>query len=104
MPQVRFALRALRDLERLRDFLHPKSSDVVELTLFLIQELIRRNTGLLEDRTKCALGHIARMIGNSSVSVGLCVVPDLVTTSGLAVKIKAKRLEMFSYIPVTEPP
>ena len=76
---------------------------LISCTLFfLIQKLIRRNTGLLEDRPKCAFRHITRMIWNGGVSVGLCVVPDLVTTSGLTVEVKAKLLEILNYLPVTE--
>jgi hypothetical protein len=70
--------------------------------LFFIQELIRRNTGLFEDRPQSVLPHIAGMVGNGGVSVRLCVVPDLVTAGCLAVEGKAKRLEMLGYLPVTK--
>ena len=40
-----------------------------ESALFFVQELIRRNAGLLEDRTKGALRHIAGMVGDGGISV-----------------------------------
>ena len=70
--------------------------------LFFIQKIIRRNTGLFENRTKSAFRHIAGMIGYGGVSVSLCVVPDLVTTGGLAVEGKAKCFKTLGYLPVTK--
>ena len=41
MPQVRFAPAALRDLERLRDFLRPKSSDVATRAAIAIKKAVQ---------------------------------------------------------------
>lgn len=41
MPQVRFAPRALRDLERLREFLRPKSSDVAKRAAAIIKKAVQ---------------------------------------------------------------
>ena len=41
MPQVRFAPPALRDLERLREFLRPKSPDVARRAAAAIKEAVQ---------------------------------------------------------------
>jgi len=41
MPQVRFAPTALRDLERLRDFLRPKSLDVATRAAIAIKKAVQ---------------------------------------------------------------
>lgn len=71
--------------------------------LFLFQEIVRRDAGLLEDGPQGAFRHIAGMIGNRGVPVGLLVVPDLMTADGLAIKGKAECFEPLGYLPVTEP-
>jgi hypothetical protein len=70
--------------------------------LFFIQKIVRRDTGLFENRTKSALWHVAGVIGNGGVLVSLCVVPDLVTTGSLAVKGKAKCFKTLGYLPVAK--
>jgi plasmid stabilization system protein ParE len=41
MPQVRFAPLALRDLERLREFLRPKSPDVAKRAAAVIKKTVQ---------------------------------------------------------------
>ena len=41
MPQVRFAPAALRDLERLREFLRPKSSDTAKRAAVVIKKAMQ---------------------------------------------------------------
>ncbi len=41
MPQVRFAQQALRDLERLREFLRPKSPDVEKRAAAAIKKAVQ---------------------------------------------------------------
>jgi plasmid stabilization system protein ParE len=41
MPQVRFAPPALRDLERLREFLRPKNQDVVKRAAVAIKKAVQ---------------------------------------------------------------
>jgi hypothetical protein len=48
------------------------------------------NSGLLQYRSECSLWHIAGMIWNCCVAAGRRVVPNLMTTSGLTVKLEPK--------------
>ena len=68
--------------------------------LFFLQEIIWQDTGLLKNRTKSAFRHVSGMIGNGGVSVSLWVIPDLVTTNGLAIEDKATCFKTLDYLPV----
>jgi hypothetical protein len=71
-------------------------------SLFLLQKVVRRDTGLFENGPERAFGHVAGMIGYRGVSVGLLIVPDFMTTGGLAVKGETKYLGPLGYFSITE--
>jgi len=52
------------------------------------QKRVWTNASLFEDGTQCTFGHVARVVGNGRVAVGLAVKPDFVRASGLAVKLE----------------
>ena len=70
--------------------------------LFLLQEVVGRDTCLFENGPKRSFRHVTGMIGYSGVSVGLLIVPDLMTAGGLAVKGETKRLEPLGYFSIPE--
>ena len=57
---------------------------------------------LLENRAQGALGHVAGVIRNSALSVGLKIEPNLVTSRGLPVEREAESLQFSCNVSVTE--
>jgi hypothetical protein len=62
-------------------------------TSFFIQEVVRLYTGLPQNGPQRAFGHVSGVVLNGSVTVGLGIVPDLMTSGRLAVESKTKRFE-----------
>ena len=58
----------------------------------LLQEALLVDACLFEDGAQGAFWHIAGMIGNGGVAVRCRVVPNLMATCCLAVKLQAQRL------------
>lgn len=71
-------------------------------SLFILQEVVRRDACLLENGSERTFRYIAGMIGYRGVSVGLLIVPDFMTTGGLTVKGETKCLEPLGYFSITE--
>ena len=57
----------------------------------LLQEHFRLDTGLLEDGAQGALRHVAGVVRDGGVAVGGRVMPDLVDSGGLAMKLHSMR-------------
>jgi hypothetical protein len=55
--------------------------------LFILQKIVGRNARLPEDGTKCAFGHVTRVIWNCGVALRRWVEPDFVRASRLAVEL-----------------
>jgi len=66
-------------------------------------ELLRRDASLPEDSAQCALGHGGpRMVWNDGAPRGGWVVPDLVTSLGLAVEDESSSPEFLYHLPCRE--
>lgn len=59
----------------------------------LAQEGLLIDVRLLEDGAQRAFWHVAGMVGNGGVAVGGRVVPNLMATGGLAMKLHTQRFE-----------
>ena len=70
--------------------------------LLLLQKIVWRDTGLFENGPKRALRHVSGMVWKCGVSVGSLIVPDFMTSGGLAIKGETKRLEPLGYFSVPE--
>ena len=60
------------------------------------------DSGLLEDRAECSLGHVPGVIRNRGVAAGCGVEPDLVRTAGLPIELKSEFFQALYDLPVSE--
>ena len=67
-----------------------------------LQEFIHINTSLLEDGTQCPLGHVSGVVRRGGIAICRRVVPNLMRTRRLTVKLKAEVLESLDDNPLPE--
>jgi hypothetical protein len=65
-------------------------------------ELIRINTGLLQNRPQGPFRHISGMVWDRRIAIGLRAEPDLVAPGRLAIKLKSEYLESTHDFTITE--
>jgi len=82
--------------------LEHSSSTALLLVLLLFKEIIGLDVGFSQDRPERAFRDVARMVLDGGVSVGIFIVPDLMTSGSLAVKGKPESLELLYDLPVAE--
>jgi hypothetical protein len=70
--------------------------------LFL-EKIIRFNSGLFQDRSQSPFRHVARMVGDGCEPASDRIAPDFVTPRRMTIKLKAKGLEFFDDLPISEP-
>lgn len=68
----------------------------------LPQEGFRLDVGLLEDGAQRAFRHIAGMIGDGGVTVGLRIEPNLMGARRLTVELEAELTQALDDLPVLE--
>ena len=68
-----------------------------------LQECVRRDAGLAEDRPEGAFRQIAGMVGQSGSAPGGGIPPDLVATPCMPVEFEAKPAKSIGYVAVGEP-
>lgn len=68
-----------------------------------LQKIVGTDCCLLEDSSKCTLGHVAGMIRNSCVAIRLRVEPNLMASRCLAVELKAARFQLLDNFAIAKP-
>ncbi len=56
----------------------------------LPQKIFQFDTCLFQNSSQCSLRHVAGVIGDGGIAVGLLIVPDLMASARLAVKHEAE--------------
>lgn len=71
--------------------------------LFYRQKRFGRNPRLFENGAEGSFWHVSGMVWDCSVLICFFIIPDFMTSSGMAVEAESQHFESFDYFPIAEP-